>query len=507
MDTVSIVLVAVACGSVYLLYRSNIAARPYAPLPPGPKPLPLIGNIIDLPKSHSWITFSKWGDTYGGIVHVSALGQNIIILNDPKYAIDMLDKKSLLYSDRPTLIMGGQIVGWEEGPALSPFCDRWAEYRRLMSHFMGTKAKVDSYNHVLQEETNVLLKHILAEPREWVEHVRKFAGGIVLQLAYGYRASDPGGSELVKLVDDAMYGFSVTTKPNAFLVDVFPILRYVPAWLPGATWKYKAKEFHDYLEEMLRAPFELVKKQMAAGVARPSFTQSHLEGQKLSPQQERIIQWTAAGIYSGGADTTVAGIEAFVLAITRHTKEQQMAQAEIDGIVGRDRFPTLTDRERLPYCEALYLEILRYYTFGPLGLAHVARQDDIHDGYLIPKGSIIIPNNWRYYQDAHTYPNPQTFSPERFMGAEKQFDPRKYAFGYGRRICPGIHLADASMWLACVSILAAFTVAPPIKDDKPVIPPGHFQDGGISHPEPFECVIRPRSEGVEAIIRGLPGIL
>ena len=110
----------------------------------------------------------------GGIVHVSALGQNIVILNDPKYAIDMLDKKSLLYSDRPTLIMGGQIVGWEEGPALSPFCDRWAEYRRLMSQFMGTKVKVDSYNHVLQEETNVLLKHILAEPREWVEHVRKY---------------------------------------------------------------------------------------------------------------------------------------------------------------------------------------------------------------------------------------------------------------------------------------------------------------------------------------------
>ena len=57
-----------------------------------------------------------------------------------------------------------------------------------------------------------------------------------------------------------------------------------------------------------------------------------------------------------------------MLAITRHTKEQQKAQAEIDGIVGRDRFPTLTDRERLPYCEALYLEILRYYTFGPLGM-------------------------------------------------------------------------------------------------------------------------------------------
>lgn len=179
-------------------------------------------------------------------MHISALGQNIVILNEPQYAIDMLDRKGVLYSDRPTLVMGGQLVGWDEGPALIPFSDRWAEYRRLFSHFMGTKAKIDAFSHVLHEETNVFLKHVLAEPRDWVEHTRRcapsrsmcslhaahatrrFAGGLVLQLAYGYRASDPGGKELVKLVDDAMDGFSEATMPNAFLVDVFPVRQSLP---------------------------------------------------------------------------------------------------------------------------------------------------------------------------------------------------------------------------------------------------------------------------------------
>ena len=64
---------------------------------------------------------------------------------------------------------------------------------------------------------------------------------------------------------------------------------------------------------------------------------------------------------------TVAALEAFVLGITRHVTEQKAAQAEIDVIIGRDRLPTFADRERLPYCEALYLETLRYYTIGPLG--------------------------------------------------------------------------------------------------------------------------------------------
>ena len=85
----------------------------------------------------------------------------------------MMDKKGVLYSDRPTLVMGGQIVGWDEGPALSPFCDRWSEYRRYIGAFMGSKAKVEGFNHVLQAEVHSYLKLILDDPKNWVEHTRR----------------------------------------------------------------------------------------------------------------------------------------------------------------------------------------------------------------------------------------------------------------------------------------------------------------------------------------------
>lgn len=116
---------------------------------------------------------------------------------------------------------------------------------------------------------------------------------------------------------------------------------------------------------------------------------------------------------SSNLKQTVAGIESFFLAMTLQTSAQQKAQAEIDRVVGTDRLPTSADRAHLPYFEALLTEVLRTYIFGPIGvlpfffwmnypcncrsiagLPHVASDDDVHDGYFIPKGSIIITNNW-----------------------------------------------------------------------------------------------------------------
>ncbi len=73
---------------------------------------------------------------------------------------------------------------------------------------------------------------------------------------------------------------------------------------------------------------------------------------------------------------------------------QAQAQAEIDAIIGNDRLPTVEDREKLPFLSALTMEVLRWHIVSPIGIPHRAMEDDIHDGYLIPKGASIIPNIW-----------------------------------------------------------------------------------------------------------------
>jgi cytochrome P450 len=78
-----------------------------------------------------------------------------------------------------------------------------------------------------------------------------------------------------------------------------------------------------------------------------------------------------------------------------HPEVQSKAQAEIDAIVGpENRLPTISDRDRLPYVCAVLKEVLRVGAIAPLGMPHLLREDDVYDGYFMPKGSVVIANFW-----------------------------------------------------------------------------------------------------------------
>ncbi|ETW79487.1 cytochrome P450 monooxygenase 110 [Heterobasidion irregulare TC 32-1] len=520
MTVIMTILLAVGLVCLLLsLYVQCGKRRKPAPLPPGPKSRPLLGNVTELLRSQQWVMFSKWGEIYGGIVHVSALGQSIVVLNDAKYALDTLDKKGRLYSNRPTLMMAGKLVGWDEGPALIQISKTWGEYRRLFAQFMGTRAKIDVFQDVLQQETHTFLRRTLVDPEGWVKHGCKFAGSIVLTLAYGYKAVGDEDDRMVRLVDEAVEPFSKTTASNAFLVDVFSILRHVPEWFPGASWKKKVPKYRKTLQDMLNLPYDWVKQQAATGAARACFVSSLLEKEKLTAEEEHVIKWAAAGIYSGGADTTVAGIKSPFPAVTLHVVEQRKLKKNSTTLSEPTSYlPLLTacDCPILRRC-SLNTSCIRHGAHRCL--LHVLREDDVHNGYFIPKGSIVIANVWQFFKDPKTYAAPEAFSPERFIASEghaKEKDPREYLFGFGRRrvlitSCPrsdaGLFtrlswnpLADASMWLLCASALAAFDIRPPMKDGKLVLPSGKYMDGSISHPEQFECVITPRTRAAEALV-------
>jgi len=239
--------------------------------------------------------------------------------------------------------------------------------------------------------------------------------------------------------------------------------------------------------------------------------------------EESTIKWSAGALYGAGSETvrtehnhrdgqvnhfflqSVSSMSTFFLMMLLHPEVRLRAQTEIDAVVGPDRLPSLSDRPNLPYVEAILKEVLRLHPVVPLGVPHRSVQDDIFNGFFIPKGSILISNIWQYTHDPNYYHDPMTFKPERFLSGEggtPEADPREVIFGFGRRVCIGKELADTSLFLLVVMSLATLNISKAIdtQTGQEIAPVVDYPGGFISHPKPFVYRVRPRSKQAKQLI-------
>ncbi|KAF7374567.1 O-methylsterigmatocystin oxidoreductase [Mycena sanguinolenta] len=478
--------------------------RRQLPFPPGPTPYPIIGNFRDLPTKLPWLTYTKWGIQYGSdIVHASALGQHIVVVNSVKTAVEIFEKRAHLYSGRPVLTML-ELMGWDSNFALLPDGDKWRDYRRMFQqHFRQDVSR--NYRPIQMKKVHLLLQELLSTPQEFREHLKTLATAIIMATIYGYEVQ-PTNDHFVSLSEDAVKRISDSVFPGAVAVNAFPILRYLPSWMPGADFQRFAAECRPLIKEMREAPFNFVKQNIRDSTDSTSVVARLLEGNRYD---EEVIKDVAMSAYAAGADTTVSCLASFFLAMALYPDIQKKAQTEIDTVIGTDRLPEFEDRPSLPFVEALYREVMRWKPAVPLGVAHASTADDVYDGYFIPKGTTVISNIWAMTRDESIYPEPERFNPDRFFTADGKLndDDTVLAFGFsvsfGRRICVGRHNADATLWAAFVSVLSTFIIAK-AKDDtgKEIeIDPDFYSDALISHPQHFTCSIISRSETAKSLVR------
>lgn len=222
-------------------------------------------------------------------------------------------------------------------------------------------------------------------------------------------------------------------------------------------------------------------------------------------RDEADIMGVGISLYAAGTETTDSVLNTFILAMVIHQDVLKKAQEEIDRVVGHERLPDLRDRELLPYIQCIVLEVYRYLTPTPLGVPHRVTKNDEYRGYFIPKDSLVLGNIWGIAHNEDTYTQPDRFLPERFLAQNKLneniLDPRSFIFGFGRRLCPGRELANDVIFLMIARIVATMDLCG-VKDEKgrEVIPPFALTSGFASHPKPFNCIIKTRSQKAASLI-------
>ncbi|KAI5889620.1 cytochrome P450 [Schizophyllum commune H4-8] len=494
-----LVLIAVLASAIfYLKFPKRY------PLPPGPRKLPILGNLFDSPSSYEWEQYSKWAKEYNtDILHLDVCGQSIVILDTHEACTALLERKSKYYSSRPGLTMAIDLVGLDFNVGIIPYGDRWRARRRLIHEMLHAKA-VRRFDPIILRSTHALLEALLGAGQDDLEQeLRHWAARIILGTTYGFdiqTKDDPHVSNAEAVQDY----FSATANQASYLVNSIPILKYVPEWMPGAAFKRQVREWKDHVRYMVNTPFDEVKNNLCETPCAPSIASLALE----KGIEQDIIKDSCATMHMAGTDTTVCAILNFTLAMLDHPELLECAQRELDKIVP-GRLPDFADEERLPFVTAIVLESLRYMPVTPLAISHYFSGDepDLYKGYMIPPGSVVIANVWSMAHDEDVYPDPYAFKPDRFLTDDGTInrdvrDPCVFAFGFGRRICPGRRLAYASIWIAIASILKTSDIRKAKRADGSVIESSEgWASGLVSLPKPFKCQLTARNAEAHAIIR------
>ncbi|KAH9936845.1 cytochrome P450 [Epithele typhae] len=391
------------------------------------------------------------------------------VLNNLDDATSLLQRRGAKYSSRPRLVMAQDILSRGMRGLTMPYGEQWQTWRKaglpcaIQSAGLSGRAASGYREHQTLEAT-VLLQKILREPGDYAYHLSLFATNVVMSISYGFRVSD---------LEDAWV--------KSHLLCIKGICLALACMSPGSPMT--PQRFLQWFRGDADAAYERaatlymkllmdVKDKMEKGVAKDCLAAYCLTEQQSIGWTHLQLAFAVSAPFGAGIDTTAGSLEAGICAILRNPAATRTAQAELDHVVGRARLPTFADEPRLPYVAAWLRELTRWFSVAPLGVPHAVTADDDHGGAHVPKGSTVVANLYSILRDPRKFPEPETFRPERFLSddgtAAKEFTP---PFGFGRRQCVGMPLAQQSLFIVLSRFLWAFDFIPAEDETgKPLLP-------------------------------------
>ncbi|KZV62558.1 cytochrome P450 [Peniophora sp. CONT] len=489
----SVLLTGAAVGVAIVLVMKYVKS-PWRKLPPGPPGWPLIGNILQI-VGEPWLKYSAWRKQYGDIIYLNVAGQPTMVLNNSKVAIELLDRRASIYSDRPPMIVANEILCGGLALPFARYNETWRRHRKA-AHESLNKVVSNGLKDYQIEEALVLARNGLQYAAGWDKHLRSAAAGMMLRCLYDDSPASGEHAARVRQVNEFAARASGAAVPGAFWVEMMPWMRHIPSFL--APWKRTVEEWNREDNDAFHSYFDAVQKAVDDGTERASLCATLIHDSDRYRLSTHDNAWIAASIYAAGSDTTRASLTWWSFAMLLYPDVQKQAQDELDAVVGRARVPTFADMPHLPYICAMVKEVLRWRPTTPYGVPHYTTKDDVYEGYFIPTGTIVLPNTWEMNHDPEVYgADAHHFNPRRHLGERGEVlsssglrDDGHYGFGFGRRICVGRHVAINSLFIDIATCLWAFSFAN-VKGQKLDVD-GFVDTGLVVDPKPFEVDIQPR---------------
>ncbi|TPX15911.1 uncharacterized protein E0L32_000245 [Thyridium curvatum] len=508
---VLLAILAVAATALVLDYGHMLYMR--SKMPPGPFPLPIIGNTWSLPDHKPWIWFEEVAKQYNAPLITIWIGRNPTVwICDAWCAHEVFEKRAQIYSSRPRMVVFGELGSGQSNLVTmrtrnAEERDHWRVHRKLMHLGVGVQA-VRKYREVQDNESKVVALDFLRDPAAYVKHLERYATSVVSILAFGRRVSsynDPIITEVIALMQLAAE-LNVPGKTFPMLMETFPILAKFPRWMPWMKGLGNRGQkgghyfFYTLAQEALEQQAEKTADERIS-IPTPYAKTLFIENGKYNLPTEELSSLTG-NLFGAGSDTSSSTLVTFVLACCAFPEAMKKAQAELDRVIGSSRSPHWDDSPNLPYINAFVKEVFRWRSVAIIGgQPHSPTQDDHYKGWLIPANSWVQGNVWAIHHNDRDFPEPDRFEPERFIDGSDWKRPfpgdRGYmTFGWGRRVCSGQALAEQGIWITVARLLWAYSITPAKDANGKEIPVDifAFTNGLNMRPQPFRCDIKPRSQ-------------
>ncbi|KAG1893623.1 cytochrome P450 [Suillus fuscotomentosus] len=356
-------------------------------------------------------------------VHVledhDVVSQHIDMSCIAKSSLDIMEKEGVNVADRPRSVAVHETLSEGFRVILEGDTERWHRMRRVLHANLQPKA-AETY-----------------EPMQ-----TSYSASLTLSVTYGKITptsyTDPAVVDIQRF--SARLGRAV--RPGEYLVDAYPILRFVPGYLSQLkAWNREEMVFYqEHLDEVRRQMICSLTAVKREGTARPSFARFMLENQKQYQIEDRELAFLAGVIFGAGTDATTSAMTIMMMAAATHTDAQARVQEELDDVVGHMRHssllvPTFADQEMLLQVTAFILKSLRWRPVSFGGFPHRTSKDIIWKNYLIPAGATVIGNHWAIANDPEVFPDPYRFNPQCWIDdtGRVRDDLRFFTFGFGCR--------------------------------------------------------------------------
>nr|AUT77170.1 cinnamate 4-hydroxylase [Fagopyrum tataricum] len=442
---------------------SKLRGKKYK-LPPGPIPVPIFGNWLQVSDDLNHRNLTELAKKYGDILLLRMGQRNLVVVSSPDLAKEVLLTQGVEFGSRTRNVVFDIFTDKGQDMVFTVYGEHWRKMRRIMTVPFFTHKVVQQYRHGWEFEAEKVVEDVKKNPES-------ATNGIVLRR----RLQLMMYNNMFRIMFDRRF-----ESENDELFNKLKALNGERSRL-AQSFEYNYGDFIPILRPFLRSYLKIckeVKETRKLGSTKPTSNNElkcaidHiLEAQQKGEISEANVLYIVENINVAAIETTLWSIEWAIAELVNHLEIQSKLRDELDTILGKGVPVTEPDVQKLPYLQAVIKETLRFRMAIPLLVPHMNLYDAKLGGYDIPAESKILVNAWWLANNPAHWKKPEEFRPERFLEEESKVeangnDFRFLPFGVGRRSCPGILLALPILGITIGRLVQNFELTPPPGESK-----------------------------------------